>query len=313
MCPDRGAPAQAPAARFVPGQGGRAPNPYDRFGAAADSLNRQEWMARDEMDQALYPQSSGTHSHVRCSDCNLRSICLPVGLTLEEMRRIDGRLVLGRHKLARGSILFQAGDRFDAVFAIWTGYFKTCVSSKDGREQVTGFQMAGELVGLDGIGSGRHQVDAVALDDSQVCVIPYTELEMLALEVTSLQQQLHRFMSREIVRNHDVMLLLGSMNADERLAAFLLNLTQRQRARGFSGSSIVLRMSREEIGSFLGLKIETVSRTFSKFQANGILFVRHRQIQVVDPVGLQWVVDGEQAGDVPALGSAAPEIEPSGA
>jgi CRP/FNR family transcriptional regulator len=111
--------------------------------------------------------------------------------------------------------------------------------------------------------------------------------------VNSLQHQFHRFMSREIVLNHCVMLLLGSMNADERLAAFLLNLTQRQHARGFSDSSILLRMSREEIGSFLGLKIETVSRTFSKFQANGLLFVRHRQIQIVDPVRLQAVVDGE--------------------
>jgi len=115
------------------------------------------------------------------------------------------------------------------------------------------------------------------------------------MEVGSLQQQFHRFLSREIVRNHAVMLLLGSMNAEERLASFLINQTQRQRARGYCGSSIVLRMSREEIGSYLGLKIETVSRTFSKFQANGLLFVRHRQIQVVDPVGLQLIVDGQIA------------------
>jgi CRP/FNR family transcriptional regulator len=202
-------------------------------------------------------------------------------------------MVGSRQKLVRGERLFQVGDRFESVFAIWTGFFKTCVSSTDGREQVTGFQMAGELIGLDGIGARRHEVDAIALDDSQVCVIPYTELAMLAAEVGSLQQQLHRLMSREIVRNHGVMLLLGSMNAEERLATFLLNLTQRQHARGFSGSAIVLRMSREEIGSYLGLKIETVSRTFSKFQANGLLFVRHRQIQVVDPVGLQLIVDGE--------------------
>jgi CRP/FNR family transcriptional regulator len=214
-------------------------------------------------------------------------------LTRDELEAVDGRMVGSRQKLVRGERLFQVGDRFESVFAIWTGFFKTCVSSTDGREQVTGFQMAGELIGLDGIGARRHEVDAIALDDSQVCVIPYTELAMLAAEVGSLQQQLHRLMSREIVRNHGVMLLLGSMNAEERLATFLLNLTQRQHARGFSGSAIVLRMSREEIGSYLGLKIETVSRTFSKFQANGLLFVRHRQIQVVDPVGLQLIVDGE--------------------
>jgi len=247
------------------------------------------------MDQALLSPLFVPQRSYLCSQCRVRDICLPMGMTRDELECIDGRMVTGRQKLVRGERLFQVGDRFDACYAIWTGHFKTSVMSKDGREQVTGFQMAGELVGLEGIGSGRHEVDAVALDDSQVCVIQYADLELLALEVGSLQQQFHRSLSREIVRNHRVMLLLGSMNAEERLAAFLINQTQRQRQRGYSGSSIVLRMSREEIGSYLGLKIETVSRTFSKFQANGLLFVRHRQIQVVDPVGLQLIVDGEIA------------------
>jgi CRP/FNR family transcriptional regulator, anaerobic regulatory protein len=229
---------------------------------------------------------------VVCSSCNLRELCLPVGLTQEEIEHIDHRLVGDRRKVARGDTLFRAGDRFEAVYAVWTGFFKTCVSSKDGRDQVTGFQMGGELIGLDGIGSHRHEVDAVALEDSQVCVIPFEELEALSREVVSLQQQLHKLMSREIVRSHGVMLLLGSMYAEERVAAFLLNLTHRLRARGFSASSVVLRMSREEIGSFLGLKLETVSRTLSKFQASGLLFVRQRQIQVTDPVGLQVLLDG---------------------
>jgi CRP/FNR family transcriptional regulator len=140
-------------------------------------------------------------------------------------------------------------------------------------------------------------VDAVALEDSQICVIPYADLETLSLQINSLQQQFHRIMSREIVRNHSVMLLLGSMHAEERLAAFLLNLTHRLQTRGFSSSSVVLRMSREEIGSFLGLKLETVSRTFSKFQADGLLFVRHRQIQITDPVGLQQLIDGGAEND----------------
>ena len=143
-----------------------------------------------------------------------------------------------------------------------------------------------------GIGAFRHEVDAVALEDSQVCMMPFSDLEMLAREVPTLQQQLLRAMSREIVRSHGVMMLLGSMYAEERLAAFLLNLTTRLQARGFSASTVVLRMSREEIGSYLGLKLETVSRTFSKFQANGLLFVRHRQIRVTDPVGLQQILEG---------------------
>jgi len=247
------------------------------------------------MDLSVFRPLHTASCTVACSSCNLREICLPVGLTQAELEHIDRRLVAGRRKVARGETLFRAGDRFDAVFAVWTGFFKTCVASKDGRDQVTGFQMGGELVGLDGIGTRRHEVDAVALEDTQVCVIPYAGLEALGLEINSLQQQFHRLMSREIVRNHGVMLLLGSMHAEERLAAFVLNLTHRLRARGFSSSSIVLRMSREEIGSFLGLKLETVSRTFSKFQANGLLFVRHRQIQVTDPVGLQQLLDGQPA------------------
>ena len=244
------------------------------------------------MDQAVFARLHRPTCAVVCSQCNLREICLPYGLTRLELETIDGRLVTARRKVVRGEKLFRAGDRFDAVYAVWTGFFKTCISSTDGREQVTGFQMGGELIGLDGIGTRLHEVDAVALEDAQVCVISFPELESLALEVPSLQQEFHRIMSREIVRNHGVMLLLGSMHAEERLAAFLLNLTHRLEARGFSSSSIVLRMSREEIGSYLGLTLETVSRTFSKFQANGLLFVRHRQIQITDPVGLQLLLDG---------------------
>jgi len=228
---------------------------------------------------------------VRCSDCHLRESCLPGGLTREELEHIDSRLVKVRRKVAHGESLFHAGDRFDAVFEIWTGFFKTVVNTNQGGEQVTGFQMGGELMGLDGIDTGRHAVDAIALEDSQVCVIPFPELEMLGREVPSLQKQLHRIMSREIVNDHRVMLHLGSMHAEERVAAFLIDLTDRLRTRGFSASSLVLRMSREEIGSFLGLKLETVSRTFSKFQASGLLFVRQRQIQITDPVGLQHLLE----------------------
>jgi len=194
-------------------------------------------------------------------------------------------------KVARGETLFRAGDRFDALFEIWTGFFKTVIATSQGREQVTGFQMGGDLLGLDGIDTGRYSVNAVALEDSQVCVIPYPVLETLGREIPPLQKQFHRIMSREIVNDHGVMLHLGSMHAEERVAAFLLNLIERLRARGFSASSLVLRMSREEIGSYLGVKLETVSRTFSKFQASGLVFVRLRHIQITDPEGLQHLLD----------------------
>jgi CRP/FNR family transcriptional regulator len=228
---------------------------------------------------------------VACSSCNLRELCLPVGLNRDSLDRLD-ELVATRRSIERGNTLFRAGDPFQSLYAVRTGFFKTCVSSEDGRDQVTGFQMAGELLGLDGISTDSHTCDAVALEDSQVCVIPYVALEGLSREFNELQHQFHKIMSREIVRDHGVMLLLGSMRAEERLAAFLLNLTQRLQARGFSASALILRMTREEIGSYLGLKLETVSRTFSKFQDEAILEVKQRQIRILDQDKLHALVNG---------------------
>ena len=228
---------------------------------------------------------------VACSSCNLRELCLPVGLSDGEMQRLDS-LVEARRTLRRGTALYSAGDAFRSLYAVRTGFFKTRITAEDGRDQVTGFQMAGELLGFDGIGTEEHTCDAVALEDSQVCVIPFSQLESLSRQFGALQRQLHKVMSREIVRDHGVMLLLGSMRAEERLAAFLLNLTQRLHARGFSASALVLRMTREEIGSYLGLKLETVSRAFSKFQEDGVLEVRQRQLRVLDEEALRQLVNG---------------------
>ena len=227
---------------------------------------------------------------VACSNCNLRELCMPLGLSTEEIDRLDN-VVANRRKIKRGTALFRNGEKFTSLYAIRTGFFKTCVASEDGRDQVTGFQMAGEIIGLDGIVNDHHSCDAVALEDAEVCVMPFDRIEELSREINGLQRHVHKIMSREIVREHGVMLLLGSMRAEERLAAFLLNLTQRLQARGFSASSLVLRMTREEIGSYLGLKLETVSRTFSKFQEDGLLEVKQRQIRIIDQAGLQRLVN----------------------
>jgi CRP/FNR family transcriptional regulator len=227
-----------------------------------------------------------------CSGCNLRELCMPVGtLTDEELARLD-ELVMTRRRTLRGETLFTSGSPFTSLYAVRTGTFKTRVNTVDGRDQVTGFLMAGELLGLDGIGTGQHACDAVALEDSNVCVIPYERLEELSREFPVLAQHFHRIMSREIVRDQGVMLLLGSMRAEERLAAFLLNLTQRLSARGYSSKELVLRMTREEIGSFLGLKLETVSRTFSKFAEEGLLQINQRQVKILDPTALKARVGG---------------------
>lgn len=206
---------------------------------------------------------------------------MPMGLDEDELARID-ELVATRRKVKRGATLFRTGEPFTSLFAIRTGFFKTCVTAEDGRDQVTGFQMAGEIIGLDGIVNDRHSCDAVALEDAEVCVMPFDRIGELSREVGALQHHLHRVMSREIVREHGVMLLLGTMRAEERLAAFLLNLVQRLHARGFSRHELVLRMTRQEIGNYLGLKLETVSRTFSRFAEDGLVEVRHRHVRILD-------------------------------
>ena len=230
---------------------------------------------------------------VACSNCNLRDLCMPMGLNADELIRVD-ELVAVRRPVKRGAALFHSGEKFSSLYAIRTGFFKTCVITEDGRDQVTGFQMAGEIIGLDGIVNDQHTCNAIALEDAEVCVIPFDRIEEISREVSALQHHVHRIMSREIVREHGVMLLLGSMRAEERLAAFLLNLVQRLEARGFSRSELVLRMTREEIGSYLGMKLETVSRTFSKFADEGLIKVSQRNISILDSDALKRIVNPPQ-------------------
>jgi len=227
---------------------------------------------------------------VACSSCNLRELCLPMGLNPDEMEKLD-KVISKRRRIKRGTSLFAVGDKFTSLYAVRSGFFKTCVTTADGRDQVTGFQMTGEIIGLDGIVSDHHSCNAVALEDAEVCVMPFDQVEELSREFTTLQHHVHKIMSREIVRDHGVMLLLGSMRAEERLAAFLLNLVQRLHARGFSQSELVLRMTREEIGSYLGMKLETVSRTFSKFVEDGIIDVKQRYVHIKNTDGLRRIVN----------------------
>ena len=228
-----------------------------------------------------------------CSQCNLRELCLPFGLSDDEIERID-TLVGGRRKIKRGHHLYRVGDPFESIYAVKTGFFKTDVLLEDGRDQVTGFQMAGEILGIDGISNEAHTCNAVALEDSEVCSIPYARLEELTSEIRTLQHHFHKVMSREIVRDHGVMMLLGTMRAEERLAAFLLNLSQRFNARGYSAAEFHLRMTREEIGSFLGLKLETVSRSFSHFQESGLINVQQKHIRILDVPGLRRLMQRQE-------------------
>jgi CRP/FNR family transcriptional regulator len=229
--------------------------------------------------------SGATPLKTQCSNCHLRDICLPCGLDTHDLERLD-TMMFGRRKIKAGEELFRGGERFQFIYAVRTGTFKSSLMLADGREQVSGFHMAGELMGLDGVANGRHASSAIALEDADVCAIPYVHLTELATGSADMQMVMARLMSREIVREHSLMMLLGSMNAEERLAAFLINLSQRMKARGYSPNEFHLRMSRAEIGSYLGMKLETVSRTFSAFQQQRLLEVDKRHIRIVDFDGL---------------------------
>lgn len=227
-----------------------------------------------------------------CSSCRLRDICMPLGLSSKEMALID-QMVSTRLKIARGEPLFRIGGRFKSLYSIRSGFFKTTVSTPDGREQVSGFYMAGELLGLDGLADEQHTCTARALEDSEVCVLHVQLINELAHDVHALQSHVQKIMSREIAHDHDHLFLLGSMRADARVASFLLNLLARLHARGQAQDELLLRMTREEMGSYLGLTIETVSRTLSKLAKNGLITVNQRSVRVLQPEALHYLAEHE--------------------
>ena len=221
-----------------------------------------------------------------CVNCSVRELCLSVGVDREGLHQIDA-LVSDRLHLKKGEALYRAGDPFTALHAIRVGSCKTTVLGEKGHEQVAGYHMIGDIVGMDGIGNDRHGGQAVALEDTEVCVLPFSRLEELARHVQPLQRNFYRLLSNEIAREQQVMLLLGSMRAEERLAVFLVNLSERYRERGYSHVEFVLRLTREDIGSFLGLKLETVSRLLSRFQTAGLIEVHGRTLKLLDVPALR--------------------------
>jgi CRP/FNR family transcriptional regulator len=203
-----------------------------------------------------------------------------------------GQRVGTRRRVKRGDALFRAGDRFKSLYMVCAGCLKSTVTGLDKREQVTGFYATGELVGWDGIHTGRHSFDMLALEDTEIRVLPYAQLQSAASSQPAPRIHLHKIMSREIVRDHEMMLLLGSMRADERLAAFLLNLAQSLRSVRRADGRFALHMTRAEIGSFLGLKLETVSRAFSRLARDGLIELNYRQVRIVSPQRLRRVLYG---------------------
>ena len=219
----------------------------------------------------------------------MRELCLPTGLGADAMRELD-TLVATRQRFKRGVPIFQSGDRFTALYAIRSGSCKTTLSDQSGREQVTGYHLMGDMIGFDGIATGRHQCQAVSLENTEVCEVPFARLEELSSRLRPLQRNLHRLLSREVARDENLLLVLGSMGTEERIAAFLLNLSRRYRQRGYSATEFVLRLTRREIGSYLGMELETVSRLMSRFQSQGLIEIEKRLVRLLDLQALKAMI-----------------------
>lgn len=209
-----------------------------------------------------------------------------MGLPDEEVERLDRLFVHARYSIRSGEDLYRVGDPFRALFAIRTGFFKSTVVLNDGQQRVTGFHIAGDIIGMDGIGTERRSCNAVAIEDSDICDIPFPRLAEASSDAGNFQRQIHGIMYREMARYQELIMLLRGTCAEERLAAFLLDLSRRYAARGRSPYSLYLPLTREEIGSFLGLALETVSRVFSKFKEAGLISAQWKTIRILDVQGL---------------------------
>lgn len=227
-----------------------------------------------------------------CKDCSLSGMCLPLALHDEELEVLDNIVKRGR-PVKKGELLFRQGDVFESIYALRSGAVKTFSLSDNGEEQITGFHLASELIGLSGLDSERYPVSAVALETTSVCEIPFERLDDLTATMPQLRKQVMRLMSREIREDQQMMLLLSKKTADERIATLLINLSARFRARGYSAKSFRLAMSRNDIGNYLGLAVETVSRVFTRFQQQGLIAAEGKQIDILDHIELCALAGGQ--------------------
>lgn len=225
-------------------------------------------------------------SRVSCSDCVLNTICLPIALESEDIERLDEIVARGK-PLQKGDHLYRQEDEFSSIFAVRSGSIKAYTVSDDGKELVTGFYFPGEILGMDGIGRNRHASSAKAMETSSICEIPFGNLGELSQEIPSLQQHCFQLMSQEIVDDRQLLALLSKSNAEERVATFLLSISARKARHRLSATNFRLTMSRSDMGNYLGLTVETISRVLSKFQKSGMLAVDNKEISIIDMAALR--------------------------
>ena len=228
---------------------------------------------------------------VTCALCSLSELCLPRGMGQEALDKLEN-IVQRASPLQKGEVLFREGDEFRGLYAVRAGLIKVFATTDDGEEQIIGFFLPGEMLGLDAVEHHIHACSAVALETSSYCSVPFSELSEICKEIPELQNQLFRIMSRELSSENKMLLTLGKKNSEERVATFLLTISIRYHQLGYSKNEFKLTMSRQEIGNYLGITFETVSRIFSRLQRNGIIKVNRKAIKIIDMVALKSLVSG---------------------
>ncbi|NOQ88357.1 MAG: fumarate/nitrate reduction transcriptional regulator Fnr [Gammaproteobacteria bacterium] len=229
------------------------------------------------------------HLRVSCKECNLRELCFPHGMNDEELNNMDA-VVEQPKPLHKNDFLYRDGDAAIAIYAVRSGCVKTMTESANGDEQIVGFHLPGELLGLDGFAEGSHTCNAVALETSSVCELPLDQLDTLCHKLPGLLKQIRRIMGKEVSNDHKLLLLLGKMTAEERLASFLLSLSSRMEERHWKETEFNLTMPRQDIANYLGMAVETVSRLFATFQAEKIIDVDRRHITILNLQRLKSIV-----------------------
>lgn len=230
-----------------------------------------------------------------CKNCSLHQLCLPLGISGDDLERLES-IIARKRPLRRGDYLYSQGDKFRSIYAIRTGSVKLYTVDDDGSEQINGFYFPGELVGLDGVSNEYHCGAARALETTSVCEIPFHELETLIGDLPSLRHQVLRIMGKEILEEQGLLMLLGKRDAEARLAVFLLSLSDRFKARGFSATEFRLSMTRNDVGNYLGLAVETVSRILTRFHENKLMTAEGRMITLHDMAALRQLA-GQYPGD----------------
>jgi len=233
------------------------------------------------------PIVAGGKKKINCNSCHTREYCLPQSMSANDIDDVNS-IVITRKSIKKGQSLIRAGSDFHSIYTVRTGFFKTSITSPSGQEHLLDFRMTGDSLGLDGIAKKVHLTDSIALEDSNVCIIQYQDVEKMSKTSSVFLNHIFNLMSKELNRENYNLLML-QMNAEERLARFLQNLTQNLKIRGYSPSELLLRMTRVEIGQYLGLKLETISRTFTKLSKSGVVSINRRHLQILNLEALEKI------------------------